>query len=435
MRQAMIFLCLAVASVSCAGTAMDSDGPGEWVGSVSTEGAITVVKNDAGSKWGGPATLVEEASIGVETGAPEYMLGSPGQLFATHDEIYVVDTQIPIVRVYDWNGVHLRDIGGVGQGPGEYQRPGAVRVDSNGRVYVSESGSSPRINVYSHEGESLETWRWGAGNMRMSAGTLVMRHDGALFTRAFLYPPGGPPVFENRITGMVQVGRDGAVGELVEMPRLDVERIEISVDGNDRGVSYSPTQVSAYSPAGAWIVGDNRSYSFEIHYPDGRIVRAHRFWDPVPIEDDHREYLARSTVANVRRFDDIPDWTWSGREIPAHKPAYYAFYPTQGNRVLVVREASSHRLEGCDVTFDLNTGPEEDCYPPDRVWDMFDLEGNYLGEVLRPDVGRLFSPFWRDDVLLLVVEDEWGTMKVKRFRFQLPGEAGAVDSGDEQSRP
>lgn len=35
-------------------------------------------------------------------------------------------------------------------------------------------------------------------------------------------------------------------------------------------------------------------------------------------------------------------------------------------------------------------------------------------------VGRLFTPYWRDDILLLVVEDELGTMTVKRFRFQLP---------------
>jgi len=221
---------------------------------------------------------------------------------------------------------------------------------------------------------------------------------------------------------MQQVGRDGAVGEFMEMPDLGVERLTIAIDDRrTRGVPYGPTQVSAYSPAGAWIVGDNSDYSFEIHYPDGRLVRAHRYWDPVPIEADHADYLRRTTIASARRSE--PDFNWNGSEIPDYKTAYYAFYPTRGNRLLVVREGPSHLVEGCDPTFDLNEGPADDCYRPERVWDMFDLEGNYLGEVIRPQFARLWTPFWGDDLLLLVVEDEIGTVMVKRFRFRLPGVA------------
>lgn len=405
---------------ACGGSAASVDGTGDWVGSVSTEGNVTTVRNEAGSKWGGPATLVEEASIGVDVGPPEYMFGSPFGLFATEDEIYVIDTQVPALRVYDWNGVFLRQIGGVGQGPGEYERPGAVLVGVDGRVYVSESASSPRINVYSRSGESLETWRWTDSTTRMSTGTLIMRHDGALFTRAYFYENFPPVSPDDRIIGMQQVGRDGGIGELVEMPDLAVERIEMTVDGNSRAVRYSPTQISAFTPAGAWVVGDSSSYSFEIHYPDGRIVRTERFWDPVAIEADHREYITRSTISSVRRFNDLPDWSWNGSEIPDHKPAFYLFTPTQGNRILVVSEGPSHRLEDCDTTFDLNTGPEEDCFPTDRVWNMFDLEGNYLGEVPRPTYPHLYAPFFRDDTVVMAVENDEGVMQVKRFHFQLP---------------
>lgn len=422
MRALCVVLVVSLSVVSCGGDAAVSDGTGDWVGSVSTEGSVTTVRNEAGSQWGGPAILAEEASIGVEVGAPEYMLGSPGGLFATDEEIYMIDSQVPIVRAYDWQGNHLRDYGGAGQGPGEYEYPGSVLVGRDGRVYVSESGPSPRINVYSREGEAVDTWRWSNGTTRISPGTLIMQHDGALFARAYLYPENSTD-FEDRITGMQQVGPEGGVGELIEMPDLEVERIQISVDGNERTVAYSPGQVSTFTPAGAWVVGDNSSYAFEIHYPDGRIVEVERFWEPVAIDAGHRDYLTRSMTSSVRRFEDIPDWSWSGSTIPEHKTAYYSFYPTQGNRLMVVRELASHRVEGCDVTFDLNVGPEEDCYPPERAWDMFDLEGNYLGEVLRPDYPHLYTPFWRDDMLLLVVENEAGVMQVKRFRFQLPGES------------
>jgi len=45
--------------------------------------------------------LVEEASIGVDVGEDPYMLGNPTAVWATEDRIFVVDGQIPALRVYD----------------------------------------------------------------------------------------------------------------------------------------------------------------------------------------------------------------------------------------------------------------------------------------------------------------------------------------------
>jgi len=176
-------------------------------------------------------------------------------------------------------------------------------------------------------------------------GCQVMRHDGALFARASFYPPGEQPSLENRVTGMQQVGRDGSVGDLVEMPDLGVERLEIRSERFNTSVPYSPGQISAFSPAGAWIVGDNSEYAFEIHYPDGRVVKAERYGSPVPIPAEEKEYSARRTTYNVRCFNNDPNWTFSGSDIPDHKPAYYLFTPTQGDRVMVARYGDSHLVE------------------------------------------------------------------------------------------
>jgi len=422
MRARCALLAVALVIPACGGVAPAGDNDGEWVGEVSTEGDVTVVRNVAGSKWGGPATLVEEASIGVDVGPPEYMLGSPFDLFATEDEIYVIDTQVPILRVYDWSGTFLREIGGVGQGPGEYERPSAVLVGRDGRVYVSEGGSNSRINVYSRSGEPLETWRWTDSTTRISSGTLIMQRNGALFTRAYLYENFPPTSPEDRISGMQQVGPDGGVGDLIEMPDLGVERMQIQSDRITYSVPYSPGQVSAFAPAGAWIVGNNSEYSFEIHYPDKRVVKVERYWSPVEISAEEKAYSARTTTYNVRRFNNDPEWSYNGSDIPDHKPAYYLFIPTQGERVMVVRYGDSHLVDGCDLAFDLAEGPgDEPCFEFDRVWDMFDLEGNYLGEVPRPSYPHLYAPFFRDDTVLMAVENEEGVMQVKRFRFDVPG--------------
>ena len=90
--------------------------------------------------------------------------------------------------------------------------------------------------------------------------------------------------------------------------------------------------------------------------------------------------------------------------------------------MLVTRYGVSRYVEGCDLTFDLSERPREACFEYERIWDMFDLEGKYLGEIARPDAPALFTPFWRGNALWVMVEDEAGTVMVKRYRLVLPGE-------------
>jgi hypothetical protein len=52
----------------CAGRSEETGADGTWAGTITTEGDVTTVVNESGSVWGGTATLVEEASIGVDAG-------------------------------------------------------------------------------------------------------------------------------------------------------------------------------------------------------------------------------------------------------------------------------------------------------------------------------------------------------------------------------
>ncbi len=147
---------LLLALGACTPAEPEADNVGSWVGTITTEGDVTTVINESGSVWGGTAKLVEEASIGVEAGADEYMFGQIDSVYATDERIYVVDSQVPAVRVYDHDGAFVRNIGGGGQGPGEYTFPTIVTVDKQGRVFVV--ANMRRINVYDATGEPTETW-------------------------------------------------------------------------------------------------------------------------------------------------------------------------------------------------------------------------------------------------------------------------------------
>ena len=76
---------------------------GPWVGTITTEGNVTTVANESGSAWGGTATLVEEASIGVDAGADEYMFGSVDALYLTENHVYVVEVDVEGAVTIDCN--------------------------------------------------------------------------------------------------------------------------------------------------------------------------------------------------------------------------------------------------------------------------------------------------------------------------------------------
>ena len=102
-----VALCLI--SIACAGEARD-EGDGGWYGTLETVGDVTTVRTEGGSVWPGAAEFAADLAIGKEVGEEPYMFGRIQSVAATDDRILVLDAQVPVVRVYDHNGVHLLDI-------------------------------------------------------------------------------------------------------------------------------------------------------------------------------------------------------------------------------------------------------------------------------------------------------------------------------------
>jgi hypothetical protein len=71
------------------------------------------------------------------------------------------------------------------------------------------------------------------------------------------------------------------------------------------------------------------------------------------------------------------------------------------------------------------------CWHDQPIFDVFGADGRYLGEAEAPEALAAApsltamlrtQPFVDDRMLLAVVEDEAGTIVVKRYRLLLPGE-------------
>ena len=401
-----------IATAGCNPASNDPRAPATWVGTITTEGNVTTVVTESGSVWGGDATLVEEASIGVAAGPDAYLFGAVSAVWATDDRIFVLDWQVPVVRVFDLDGTHQMDIGRGGQGPGEFNFPSDLVVTRAGEVLVIDR--TMKVHAFDLDGRPLPPWLYERGSEVGFGNVWVLGLDDVPWV----------PTFDDvtRRVGRVRLGPDGAIGALTLPPELEWERgecLSYSRRGQQRdycGLPYRTGPVASFTPAGEWVVGINDRYRFEVHDPDGSLLVVERTRDPVAVEPQELAHHERAITERLRRDD--PSWSWNGPGIPVIKPAYEQLVPDRSGRTWALREKPSRRSTRCD-------GDQPECWRPSGYWlDAFGRDGRLLGTVSLPR--RPLAPlFIRDETLIAVVMDDAGTIVVKRYRLVSPEAPGS----------
>ena len=433
-RRALATSVIAFSLIACASPENVAESDGTWVGTVTSEGNVTTVINESGSVWGGTARLVEEASIGVDVGEEPYMLGSIVAITASNDRIYLLDEKPPKVRVYDLDGAHVLDIGREGQGPGELNRAYSIGIRADGKLLV-HAGGNARINVFSPDGELLHDWPLQGGPF-WSSTQMVMMTDGTVYT---WLPAGDRDERGIRGLGMVPLSMDGELGDPILLPEgeptLTLGRISgtsssvgFSIN-RDLIVPFSPRTRSGLSPVGAIVSGSGDRYRFEARKFDGSVLVVERIAEPVPVDAEEASWYRRYITAQALDLD--PSWSWSGPDIPVTKPYFSAFYADHDGRIWVRRPGPGRRLPDCDEDpYPAIPGRIARCWEDSELVDVFGPDGRYLGDIEFPD-GALLRPdqafFVRGDMVLLRLEDEAGTIMVKRYRLVLPGEQARID--------
>jgi hypothetical protein len=414
---------VALSLTSCAAREETAESDGTWVGTIATEGNVTTVVNESGSVWGGAARLVEEASFGVESGDEAYMLGRIAGIAATDEEIYVLDEQKPAVRVYDYHGRHLRDLGAGGEGPGEFQRPRWVAVTADGRVLVLSRGNN-RVNVYGPGPDDVDSWP--IVDMQCCIHPTVFSPEGTLWTEVGILNEAERSFDE----AMQAHGPEGAIGEPLRVPEFDYERWTMHRNGREiEAVPYAPKIAWAIHPAGLMVAGSSDRYRFEVWSPEGLRTVVERYWDPFEIIDAEEQY----SIGYVRQVYGRTEGgqgahlEWDGR-IPETKPAYHGFNPSHSGEIWVRREGPGEAIPGCDPT-ELAQSPytgsmlPKRCFTAATIIDVFELDGRYLGTL---DTGAASlhptHTFIRGNTVISESQDDTGTIMVKRYRLVLPGE-------------
>jgi hypothetical protein len=340
----------------------------------------------------GATRLTEDLRIGVTEGADEYLFGNIGYIVQHSDgTIFIADTQVPIIRRYDAEGVFMHDVGGEGEGPGEYRDIQGMKLTPDGNLAIWDV-QIRRITVFRPDGAWVRDFPGDSG-IHTSALTFQADHQGNFYLYTTIRPGGmrinpttrevqqGPPP----LRGFHRYSPEGELLETIEMPSDEPDSPGYVLSTPAGFLRNFTTRTdSTISSFGNLVVGEQATYALEFRDGEGNVLFATAHdWEPVPLKPAERAQWTAWNEYTQRRVAESGMST--GEEyapIPATKPAFMEIWPGENGAIWVRRYTEAQERErparpGGDERPQLTWYQ----YP---TWDVFASEGEFRGTVELP---------------------------------------------------
>ena len=379
------------------------------------------------------ASLQPVLTIGQIDGPPEYAF-SQVTAIAVDDAGAVYVAQLKDgVRKYSRSGTYLQRIMGYGEGPSETEYANHMVVMADGRLVVRSDGPK-KLSIFDTSGELMETRSFGGTRLPYGQHALQVDTAGNLYVGINpSYPQDGSPMPWPRAITARWDGIDeptdtllAPVRHLDRCPTRGTNYFRAGVFDDRRG-AYFPKVQWAISPLGYLIVGCNATYEFDLLHSDSTVTRVRRTgWPVVPVSAEERRAAVEWWTIGIRRFPGPESWTYTGPDVPDHKPAYKKFLIVEDGRIWVWTVKASEPRP---------TSPEAPRNYPDEVWetdpsggyfDVFERDGRWLGTVRVPPEFKYGhwpsspEPVIRGDTIWAATTDSLEIEYVTRYELQWP---------------
>jgi streptogramin lyase len=126
--------------------AQAKDGKGQQVFKLSPEGKVLMTLGTAGVAGEGPDTF---------NGPTDVVIAANGDIFVSDG--HVANSNGRVVK-FSSDGKFIKTWGKKGTGPGEFDTPHSIAMDSRGRIFVADRGNS-RIQIFDQDGRFLDQWK------------------------------------------------------------------------------------------------------------------------------------------------------------------------------------------------------------------------------------------------------------------------------------
>lgn len=377
----------------------DAGTPDRWSGTIDTtvNGRVVVTNPhsevwDENTRW----RVEERVRIGEMEGTGPDVFGRITALEVDRaGRLYVYEGQAQELRVFDDEGRHVRTVGREGGGPGEFKQVIGMAWAPDGNLWLVDP-SNARISVFDTAGTYLT-------NHRTLGGFVVSPWPGGFDDRGGFYNYGlDPSVTDGFGLVLVRFNDQMEPTDTIPIPRYtgDDNFFElISGDSRMRAtVPFSPGMTWQFSPAGhIWfaMTGDYVLYQRSLAGDTVRTIS--RAFDPLPVTEEDTDDIEEQLEWFTRQGGEI-----DRSKIPEFKPAVRSFYLDDAGNVWVM--------------------PVTETEDRGRIFDIFDVEGRYLGRLRVPFVVQTYPrPIIRRNTLYAVTLDDLDVPYVVRADVRAPG--------------
>ena len=211
------------------------DGKGNQVFKFSPDGKLLMSLGKAG---------VAGAGNDVFSGPADVAIAQNGDIFVADG--HMADTPVNRVVKFSKDGKFIKAWGKRGSGPGEFDTPHSIAIDSRGRIFVADRSNS-RIQIFDQDGRFLDQWK----QFGRPSGVYIDRNDNMIVADSQSNSKQNP-----EFTRGIRVGsaRDGKVTALIPFVEPDpeknnnagVEGVAIDAKGNVYGAEVSTQVLKKY---------------------------------------------------------------------------------------------------------------------------------------------------------------------------------------------
>lgn len=219
---------------------------------IDPDGSVWVTDGKAGNGQGQTAikfsqdgrVLMTLGKPGVAGDAPGMLNGPSDVLVAPNGDIFVADGHGPgtndRIAKFSKDGKFIKAWGHHGSGPGEFDAPHGLAMDSQGRLFVADR-SNNRIQIFDQDGKFLDEWKqFGRPSSVYIRDDILYSADSQSSDKI------NAPFHQGIRIGSV---KDGKVTAFIAAPSADYEMPEgvaADADGNVFGGFTAKTDVKKY---------------------------------------------------------------------------------------------------------------------------------------------------------------------------------------------
>ena len=121
--------------------------------------------------------LMTLGKAGVAGGGNDVFSGPCDVAIAQNGDIFVADghiADVPVNRImkFSKDGKFIKAWGKRGKGPGEFDTPHSIAIDSRGRIFVADRSNS-RIQIFDQDGRFIDQWK----QFGRPSGVFIDRND------------------------------------------------------------------------------------------------------------------------------------------------------------------------------------------------------------------------------------------------------------------